>query len=215
MIYYDEAPLHNEGCSRTEMLERMNNGWLSRANLAKLFKTISHRLQTYVNALVTADNINGCGSFPPAKSIKVVTIADVENLTEEQFGAAKIASLGSELFEKDKQTSWAGELDKDTPMIAYQNKLATDSIMFDTSMIAEVWLLINDNKMVRYTFEIALRGRDQFLIRQLKTNDDRILAINRTKDGHGIILPDEFHLEQMITDILSIRKFAYDAKELL
>ena len=193
----------------------MNQGWLKRADLAKLFETVSRRLQTYVNALVTADSINGCGSFPPAKSIKVATIADAAELMGTQFNAHDLVNIGSELFSDELQASWVGEFSPDTSLITYRNKMATDNLMFDTSIVTEVWLLINNNKMVRYSFEIALRGRDQFLVRQLKTSDNQIPTINRTKDGHEIILPDEFHLEQMITDILSIRKFVYDTKELL
>lgn len=208
------APIHNEDCNREEALLRMDQGWFSRADLAKLLGNAVKQLMIYVNSIVTADNTTRHGQFEPLKSIRLATTLDYAEFTGYEINCHSFIDLGSLLFADDYRCSWTDYAYSQMPLIAYENVLTDEDLGHDTSMYVEAWLMINEKKMINRKFEIAVRG-NQVWVRQNQFSHYYRSDINKVRHGKQVDVTNEQHLAKIIDDVISIRSFSTDISDIL
>lgn len=208
------APIHNEDCSREEALLRMEQGWFSRADLAKLLGNAVKQLMIYVNSMVTADNVTHHGQFEPLKSIRLATTLDYTEFTGYEINCHSFTDLGSLLFADDYRYSWTDYAYSQMPLITYENVLTDEDLGHDTSMYVDTWLMINEKKMINRKFEIAVRG-NQVWVRQNQFSHYSRSDINKIRHGKQVDVINEQHLAKVIDDVISIRSFSTDISDIL
>lgn len=208
------APIHNEDCNREEALLRMEQGWFSRADLAKLLGNAVKQLMIYVNSMVTADNATHHGQFEPLKSIRLATTLDYTEFTGYEINCHSFIDLGSLLFDDRYRYSWTDYAYSQMPLIAYEDVLTDEDLGHDTSMYVEAWLMINEKKMINRKFEIAVRG-DQVWVRQNQFSHRYRSDINKIRRGKQVDIVNEQHLAKIIDDVISIRSFSTDISDIL
>lgn len=218
MMKYDNVmkiPTHNENCSREEALLRMEQGWFSRADLAKLLGNAVKQLLIYVNSMVTADNVTHHGQFEPLKSIRLATTLDYTEFTGYEINCHSFADLGSLLFADNYRYSWTDYTYSQMPLIAYENALTDEDLGHDTSMYVEAWLMINEKKMICRKFEIAVRGNQVWVRKDQFANNYYRSDVNKIRHGKQVDVINEQHLAKVIDDVISIRSFSTDISDIL
>lgn len=209
------VPINNEDCSREEALLRMEQGWFSRADLAKLLGNAVKQLMIYVNSMVTADNVTKHGQSEPLKSIRLATTLDYTEFTGYEINRRSFIDLRSLLFADDYRYSWTDYAYSQMPLIAYENALTDDDLGHDTSMYVEAWLMVNEKKMICREFEIAVRGNQVWVRKNRFTTGHHRSDINKFRHGKQVDIINEQHLAKVIDDIISIRSFSTDISDIL